>query len=195
MPRSANLHGSAPDNATAAVLILDLISNFDFIDGARLRRSAAAIAPRIAKLKQRARKAGIPTIYVNDNFGRWRSDRSSIVADCLQSKGRKIIEAIAPDADDYFILKPKHSGFYSTPLHTLLDSLGARTLILTGVTSHQCVLFTATDAYVRDFQLIIPSDCIAAMQAKQTRAALDIFRTALKAKTEPSHQLKLPRPR
>jgi len=148
-------------------------------------RNALPLAPRIAALKQRLKRAGVPTIYVNDNLGRWRSDRTQLIAHCLRetSRARPLVEQLAPQADDYFIMKPKHSGFFGTPLHALLANIGARTLILTGVTSHQCVLFTAVDAYVREYELIIPRDCIAAMRAEQTRIALDIFRTALKAET------------
>ena len=195
MPRSSDLHGSAPDNSRTALIILDLISDFEFVDGTRLLKHALALAPRIAALKQRASAAGVPTIYVNDNFGRWQSDRADVIAHCLrpESKGRDLVSQITPDPSDYFILKPKHSGFFGTPLHALLDNIGARTLILTGVTSHQCVLFTATDAYVREFDLVIPRDCIAAMRTEQTRAALDIFRTALKAKTTISSKLRFSR--
>ena len=197
MPRSSTLHGAAPDHSRIVLLILDLISTFDFIDGDRLYRNARRLGPRIAALKKRAKAAGIPTIYVNDSFGRWRSDRAQVVSRCLSenSKARALVQEIAPEPDDYFILKPKHSGFFATPLHPLLENIGARTLILTGVTSHQCVLFTATDAYVREYDLIIPRDCITAMRPQQTRTALDIFRTALKADVAPSTQLKLPRRR
>jgi nicotinamidase-related amidase len=193
MPRSSTLHGSAPDSSKVVLLILDLISDFDFEDGARLSRNALPLAPRIAMLKQRLKAAGVPTIYVNDSLGRWRSDRTQLVAHCLRqaSRGRKLVEQLLPQDDDYFILKPKHSGFFGTPLHPLLANIGARTLILTGVTSHQCVLFTAADAYVREYDLIIPRDCITAMQAGQTRAALDIFRTALKAQTPLASKVRL----
>jgi len=193
MPRSSTLHGSAPDTSKFALLILDLISDFEFEDGARLYKNARPIARRIATLKRRVKAAGVPTIYVNDNLGRWRSDRAQIVDHCLRrsSRGRELVELLMPEPDDYFIVKPKHSGFFATPLHTLLENIRARTLILTGVTSHQCVLFTAADAYVREYGLTIPRDCIAAMDARQTRSALDIFRTALKADTRPASRIRL----
>jgi len=191
MSRSSDLHGSAPDTSKFALLILDLISDFAFEDGELVLRRSLPLAPRIAKLKARAKAAGVPTIYVNDNSGRWRSDRAQIVAHCLRPKarGRQLVEQIKPDADDYFIVKPKHSGFFGTPLQSVLQGIGVRTIILTGVTSHQCILFTATDAYVRDYELVIPRDCIAAMEPRQTRAALDIFSTALKADTRPASKV------
>jgi nicotinamidase-related amidase len=194
MPRSRTLHGAAPDSSQAALLVMDLISDFEFKDGERLFKKALPLGRRIAALKNRAKAAGIPTIYVNDNRGRWRSDRNELIAHCLsnQSKAHRLVEQIVPEPADYFILKPKHSGFFGTPLHALLENIGARTLILAGVTSHQCILFTAADAYVREFDLIIPSDCIAAIDAAHTRAALSIFRTALKADTSVSAKVRLP---
>lgn len=175
------------------MLILDLISDFKFEEGGRLLRNAMPIAKRIAALKKRAHAQRIPAIYVNDNLGKWRSERSQLLDYCLsaQSPGRKLVATIAPTADDYLVLKPKHSGFFDTPLQTLLEQIGAHKLILTGLTSHQCILFTATDAYVREYELIIPRDCIAAMQPEQTRAALAIFRTALKANTNVSSRVQL----
>jgi isochorismate hydrolase len=191
MARSSDLHGSAPDSSPFALLIFDLISDFEFEDGARLLKKTLPLGRRIADLKRRAKSAGVPTIYVNDNLGRWRSDRSDLVAHCLgeKSRARKLVEQLVPEPDDYFILKPKHSGFFGTPLHSVLQSIGARRLILTGITSHQCILFSAADAYVREFDLIIPRDCIAAMQPSQTRVAVEIFRTALKADTRVSSKV------
>src|SRR5207248_2360578 len=106
-------------------------------------------------LKKRAKAAGIPAIYVNDNFGIWQSDFRSVVRHCLEDGvcGAPIARLLAPEADDYFVLKPKHSGFYSTTLDILLDYLGVRALILTGIAANICVLFTANDAYMRDFRL------------------------------------------
>ena len=101
----------------------------------------------------------MPSIYVNDNFGRWQSRFDQIVQHCLQDnvRGKPFVERLIPDEDDYFVLKPKHSGFYQTPLELLLKHLGATRLILTGVSTNSCVLFTANDAYMRDLELIVPT--------------------------------------
>jgi nicotinamidase-related amidase len=190
MSRSPTLHGAAPDQSPLVLLILDLISDFQFENGAKLLRATLPIAKRIARLKQRAHEAGVPTIYVNDHRGKWRSDRSELIAHCLNDDvpGRPVVELLAPQPDDYFIFKPKHSGFYATPLGALLHHLGARTLILTGVTIEQCVLFTAIDAYVREFELIVPSDCVAGLL--QTNYALAHLRSILKAKTAASMRVR-----
>jgi nicotinamidase-related amidase len=188
-------HGIVPDRAATALLILDLISDFAFDDGAKVARAALPVAERIAKLKKRARRAGIPAIYVNDALGRWRSDFPGLVRHCRRpgSLGRDVVAAVLPDESDYRIFKPKHSGFYATSLDTILQYLGARAVILTGVSSHQCVLFTANDAYVRDLELVIPRDCISARTPKDTRLALEYFERVLGAQLTPSTRLRFPR--
>src|ERR1700676_4019967 len=100
-----------------ALILIDVINDFDFPDGDRLLRNALPIAPRLARLKERARRARIPAIYVNDNFGQWRSDASNLVEYCLRPKaaGRRFVEPIRPDKEDYFVLKPMHSAFFQTP--------------------------------------------------------------------------------
>lgn len=195
--RNPDLHGAAPDHCGTAMLILDLISDFEFEDGRRLLRTALPAARRIAALKQRVRAAGIPVIYVNDNFGRWRSDFRQLVRHCSRdgSRGAPIVQLLLPGPEDYFILKPKHSGFFATALDTLLRYLGAQRLIITGASSHQCVLFTANDAYVRDMELQIPRDCICAPGATDTRLALQYFQRVLKADVRASARLRLRGPR
>jgi nicotinamidase-related amidase len=186
--------GLVPDRAETALVILDLISDFRFDDGEKIARAALPVARRIAQLKSRAVKAGIPAIYVNDASGRWRSDFHGMVRHCRREngRGRRVVDAIAPSANDYCILKPKHSGFFATPLDTVIKFLGAKRLILTGVSSNQCVLFTANDAYVRDLELLIPSDCISARTRNDTRLALQYFRSVLGANLTPSTRLRLP---
>lgn len=188
-----SLHGSAPDRSATAVLILDMISDFEFEDGLKVYRAALPVARRIERLAQRARAARIPIIYVDDNLGRWRSDFSTIVRHCSRplSRGAPIVEILAPQPHDYCVLKPKHSGFFATPLAILLEYLGVRRLILSGVSTHQCILFTATDAYVRDFQLAIPRDCVAARTAGEDRLARRFLRSVLGADMETSTRLRL----
>lgn len=191
--RGRDPHGLAPDRADTALIILDLISDFAFDDGEAVARATLPVARRIARLKARAKAADVPAIYVNDALGRWRSDFSALVRHCArpQSRGAPVVAAIAPEPDDYCVLKPKHSGFFATALDTLLERIGAKRLILTGVSSNQCVLFTANDAYVRDFELLIPRDCISARTADETRLALKYFVTVLGAATKRSTALRL----
>ena len=173
--------------------MLDVINDLEFPGGARLLRHAVPMARRLARLKARARRAGIPAVYVNDNYGRWRSDFRHLTAHCRQAgvRGRPIAELLAPDTDDYFVLKPKHSGFYSTTLDVLLAYLGARTLVLTGMAGNICVLITAHDAHMRDFRLVVPADCIASETSGDNRRALAAMRDLLGADVTPSTRLRL----
>src|ERR1043165_1402479 len=178
-----DLHGSAPDKSDLALLLIDVINDLDFPEGEKLLRHALPMARRLAALKSRARQAGIPAIYANDNFGRWRSDFTAQVDHCMKnnSRGRPIVELLQPQQDDYFVLKPKHSGFFSTSLDILLSYLHTKTLILTGMAANICVLFTANDAYMRDLRLIVPSDCVASNSEEENRHALRQMQTILKA--------------
>jgi nicotinamidase-related amidase len=180
---SLDLHGNAPDSSPVALLIIDAINDLEFEGGAGMLPRAVRMARAIAALKVRASKRGIPTVYVNDNFGRWRSDFHRIVAHCLEDdvRGRAVAEQLVPDETDYFVLKPKHSGFYNTTLDLLLDYLQTETVILTGIATDNCVLFTAADAYMRDLRLVVPSDCVTALTPAAHRAGLAEMRTALKA--------------
>jgi nicotinamidase-related amidase len=194
MPRgNHDLHGSAPDKSQAALLLIDVINDFDFEEGEQLLKLALPVGKNIAELKQRATAAGIPSIYVNDNFGRWQSDFKKIVAHCSRddAKGKSFVKLLLPDDDDYFVLKPKHSGFYSTTLELVLTHLGAKNLILTGIAGNNCVLFTANDAYMRDFKIFIPADCVVSNTEQENQYALEQMETVLKADVTVSSKLDL----
>jgi nicotinamidase-related amidase len=193
--RNPDLHGNAPDKSPVALLLIDLINDLEFPEGDQLLRFALPMADRIAELKRRAKAARIPVVYVNDNFGRWQSNFHTQVEHCLRDgvRGREIVEKLKPDPDDYFVLKPKHSGFFSTTLDLLLEYLGVKTLILTGIAGNICVLFTANDAYLRDFGLIVPRDAVASNTEEENAHALDQMAKILKADTTPSTELDLDR--
>ena len=191
--KSEDLHGSAPDKSAAALLLIDVVNDFDFEEGEELLKLALPVGRNIAALKKRAKEAGIPAVYVNDNFGRWQSDFKKIVAHCTKddARGKEFVERLVPGDDDYFVLKPKHSGFYSTTLHLLLTHLGTKNLILTGIAGNNCVLFTANDAYMRDFKIFIPSDCVVSNTEEENRHALKQMETVLKADVTPGAELDL----
>ncbi|HJT65447.1 MAG TPA: isochorismatase family cysteine hydrolase [Pyrinomonadaceae bacterium] len=189
---SKDLHGSAPDKSGAALLLIDVINDFDFPEGDQLLKLALPVGKNIARLKQRAKDAGIPAIYVNDNFGRWRSDFKKIVTHALEKGcGKEFVELLLPDEDDYFVLKPKHSGFYSTTLSLLLTHLTAKNLIITGIAGNNCVLVTANDAYMRDFKLFVPADCVVSNTNEENQHALKQMQTVLKADVRISTELDL----
>ena len=174
--------------SSVALLLIDFINDLEFEGGERLLPSALNAAKATAQLKARARKARVPAIYCNDNFGRWRSDFRSLLNHCLRNdvRGRPIAELLAPNEDDYFVLKPKHSGFHSTTLDVLLAHLGVTTLVLTGIAGNFCVLFTAHDAYMRDYRLLAPEDCIASADEEDNRYALEHMASVCKADLRPS---------
>lgn len=188
---SSDLHGNVPDKARVALLLIDVINDFEFDEGDQLLRFALPMAGAIAALKQRAVAAGVPVVYVNDNFGRWQSNFNAQVEHVLHDgvRGQPIAERLLPGEKDYFVLKPKHSGFYSTTLELLLRHLEVSTLILTGVAGDICVLFTASDAYLRDFKIVVPGDCIASNTLEENAAALDLMRKILKADTRLSTEI------
>jgi nicotinamidase-related amidase len=166
-----------------ALLIMDVFNDMEFEEGKQLLKHAMPMAKKIASLKERASAAGIPIIYVNDNFGHWRSDVKKQISHCLRDgvRGESIARLLVPDDSDYFVLKPKSSGFFGTTLHTLLQHLGTATLVLTGIAADVCILFTAHDAHLRDYEIIVPSDCVASNTLRETRMALDNMKKAAHA--------------
>jgi nicotinamidase-related amidase len=188
-----DLHGSAPDKSKSALLLIDVINDLDFSEAESLLQFAEPMAKQIAELSERARAAKMPIVYVNDNFGRWRSDFKAQVRHCLRpdARGRKIVELLRPAETDYFVLKPKHSGFFSSTLDTLLAYLGIETVILTGIAANICVLFTANDAYMRDLRIIVPEDCVASNTKELNDYALMQMRTVLKSTIIRSDDLSL----
>jgi nicotinamidase-related amidase len=191
--KNEDLHGSVPENSPVALIIVDVINDLEFEGGEKLVEHAIPAAQRIAKLADRARDSGIAVIYVNDNFGKWRSDFRALLEHCRKQevRGRRVAEILAPKKSDYFVLKPKHSGFFSTTLDTLLEYLHAQTVIVTGLTTDRCVLFTASDAHMRDFHLVVPSDCCAAETAENHDQAISMIERVLGASINPSADLDL----
>lgn len=177
--------------AGTALLLIDVINDLAFDGSGPLVAQAESMAAPLARLKRRASSLGVPTIYINDNFGRWRSDFRRTVAHCTarSSPGHRVSMRLRPNARDYFVLKPKHSGFFDTTLDTLLDTLGIRRVILTGIAGNICVLFTANDAYMRDYKIFAPSNCIVSNTAIDNDHALRQIKTVLKGNIAPSERL------
>ena len=191
--QNQDLHGNAPDRCRVALLIVDMINALDFPGNEELVRESSRLGQNVAALKRRCREAGIPAIYVNDNHGKWRSDFSAVIRHCDREgvPGRKMVRQVLPAAEDYLVLKPKHSGFYATPLDTLLQYIQVERLIMTGISSNSCILLTASDAFVRDYKLFIPSDCVAGQNAEQHRKSLELMRCNFATNTDESAKLDL----
>ena len=190
--RSDRVHRrvTVPASGTA-LLLIDVINDLAFDGSATLVAQAEPMARRLAALKRRAGTAGVATIYINDNFGQWRSDFRKTVAHCtsLSSPGRRVSRRLRPTSHDYFVLKPKHSGFFDTTLDTLLQTLRIRRVILTGIAGNICVLFTANDAYMRDLKIFTPADCIVSNTPAENHHALRQIQTVLKGNIAESRRL------
>src|SRR4051794_34374047 len=119
MPPRKDRAVTVPVSGTA-LLLIDVINDLAFDGSQALVAQAETMAVCLATLKRRAAAAGIPSIYINDNFGQWRSDFRKTVAHCMtrSSPGRRVTRRLRPTARDYFVLKPKHSGFFDTTLDT-----------------------------------------------------------------------------
>jgi nicotinamidase-related amidase len=169
----------------AALLLLDVITDFAYPDGPKVRRALTRMASAIRALLAKARRADAPVIYANDTVGRWRSDAPALIARCTDPgrSGAALVRSLAPVETDYIVLKPRHSAFFGTPLAALLDDLRVDTLVLAGVSAESCVWITACDAHTQGFRLVVPVDCIAGVSASARRAMLTNLRDVLGGRT------------
>ncbi|OZI07624.1 isochorismatase [Siphonobacter sp. BAB-5385] len=191
--KNADLHGNVLEQSPVALLVIDMINDLEFPEGEEFVQSSEQAARNIVRLKEQARQHRIPVIYANDNFGRWRSDFNEVIEHVLhdQVRGQRLAELLRPDQDDYFVLKPKHSAFYATTLSTLLQYFQVKRLILTGISTDSCIAFTASDAYMRDYEVYVPSDCTTARNEEFTKTTLDFLERSVRADTTPSTELDL----
>jgi nicotinamidase-related amidase len=187
---NSELHGNVADHSPTALLLIDVINAFDFPGAEKLLEQALPMADEINRLRRAAGAKGIPVIYANDNFGRWRSSFGTLIDYCSSKRGGAIVKKLAPRKNDYFVLKPKNSAFYTTTLDLLLQHIGVRRLIVVGWLGNNCVLFSANDAYMRDYKLIIPADCTASIDPRDNAVALQQMKKVLKANISPWRTIK-----
>ena len=188
----ADQHTEAAPGKTA-LIIIDMVNALDFEGGERMKAPAEATIAPILALRDAADAAGVPVIYVNDNNGQWHSERDRLIEAALaqDGPGHRLIEALRPRQDDYFIIKPQFSGFYATNLPVLLPQLGVSRLVLTGVAADICVLFTAADAHMRQYDLWVPADAVAGNHDERTRWAIEIMKNSMKAEVRSTDELSL----
>ncbi len=189
MPQPAkhpDLHGNVPDDRALALLLIDVLNPLDFEGSEEFARACSRSgSPRGVQgtsdrgscprhLRQRQRRA----LAV-------RRDR--VVRNATRDDAR--VPSLAParprTSSTTWSCASKHSGFYSTPLDILLTYLRTERVILTGLSAERCVLFTANDAFLRDYELFVPSDCTAAIDDRDYAAALRILERVLGATTTP----------
>ena len=174
-----------------ALLIIDVINHFQFEYGSSLQEQSIQLLPSLLQLKEKAKNTQIPIIYINDHYNLWQADFKKIIRHCTTTANKDYLMQIKPNEDDYFLIKPKHSAFYGTALNTLLFHLKIKKLIITGIAGNICVLFTANDAYMRDYKLYCPKDCIASVNEQDNMYALTMMKNVLKANITVSNQLLL----
>lgn len=177
--------GNAPDTASAALLLIDVINPLDFDGAEAMLDRAEAAAERIAAFKSRWKEAGLPVVYCNDHFGQWQENFERVVERCTDEEvpGHRVARTLRPEPDDYFILKPMHSAFFQTTLEILLDRIGASALVLCGFSGDVCVLASAIDAYMRDYRVVIPADGIASVNPEEDAHTLAYARRVFEAET------------
>jgi nicotinamidase-related amidase len=187
---NSELHGNVADHSRTALLLIDVINAFDFPGAEQLLEQALPMADEINRLRRAARAKGIPVIYANDNFGRWRSSFDTLIDYCAGKRGGEIVRKLSPRKDDYFVLKPKNSAFYTTTLDLVLAHIGVKRLIIVGWAGNNCVLFTASEAYMRDYKLVIPEDCTASVEPRDNKIALQLMKKVHKADIAPWRRIK-----
>ncbi|MEA2380414.1 MAG: hypothetical protein QOH72_385 [Solirubrobacteraceae bacterium] len=164
-----------------ALVVIDMINTYDHEDAELLVQSAEEAVPVIARLLERARDAGAPVIYVNDNFGQWRSDQRGLVESALKSEHGSLVEPIVPDEDAMFVVKARHSIFYETPFGYLLRQEGIDEIVMTGQATEQCILYSALDAHIRHIPVIVPRTAVAHIHEDLAEAALRMMELNMEA--------------
>lgn len=168
-----------------AILFIDIINDFDFDGGDLLLHNTKEIVPHLIQLKKYAKENNIPFIYINDHYGLWQADYKKIIAHCTNIKSKPIIEPLAPDENDYFLIKPQHSAFFQTPLQSLLMDLKTEHLLLAGIAGDICMLFTAKDAHMHKYSIHVPKNCIASEKNKMNDYALYLMESVMGANISP----------
>lgn len=164
-----------------AVLVIDMLTDYDHPDGDALRASAASIVPVIAGLRDRAREQDVPVVWINDNHGEWAEDREGLIASARRGAGAALIDPIAPHEGAPFLFKARHSVFFGSPLEYLLELEGIGRLVLAGQVTEQCILYSALDAYIRHFQVVVPRDAVAHIDPDLAEASLRLMERNMRA--------------
>jgi nicotinamidase-related amidase len=190
-PARPRFDGAPANGSPTALLLLDWINPLAHEDAEGLREPARLAARTAAQLKRRLTDLGVQAIYANDNYGVWRSDFRAVLVTCLARGGAsaEIARTLAPTSEDIAVLKARHSAFYETPLQLLLQQLGVRQLVLVGLATEWCVLFTAIDAYVRGYSLWVPQDCVASASGERHDAAVTYMHEVLGARVDLADRL------
>jgi nicotinamidase-related amidase len=158
-----------------ALIVIDMLNSYEHADAEQLTQSVERALPGMERLIARADDEDVLTIYVNDNFGAWRSNRDELLGTALEGRFRRLVEPIAPREDALFVVKARHSIFYQTPLEYLLHQEDVDRVVLIGQVTEQCVLYSALDAYIRHFDIAVPRDAVAHIHEHLAEASLELM--------------------
>jgi nicotinamidase-related amidase len=158
-----------------ALIVIDMLNSYEHADAEQLTESVERALPAMERLIGRAADEDVLTIYVNDNFGAWRSNRDELVRSALEGKFRHLVEPIAPREDTLFVVKARHSIFFQTPLEYLLGQEGVDRVVLIGQVTEQCILYSALDAYIRHLDIAVPRDAVAHIHEHLADASLELM--------------------
>ncbi|MFB6613368.1 isochorismatase family cysteine hydrolase [Streptomyces sp. NPDC085524] len=172
-----------------ALIVIDMLNTYEHEDAEVLVRSVREALPGVGALLKRARDADAPVVYVNDNFGRWRSHHGEILQAALEGRYSDLVEPVAPDEDALFVVKARHSVFFETPLAYLLDQLDVQRVVLCGQVTEQCVLYSALDAHIRHLDVVVALDAVAHIDAGLAEAALHMMERNMAAELRPSGEI------
>lgn len=172
-----------------AVLVIDMLNTYRHEDAAGLANNVAEIIDPLAGLIKTARsRDDVDLIYVNDNFGDFTADFDEIVHSALDGERPELVKPIAPDDRCLRVLKVGHSAFFASSLDYLLTRLEAKRLVLTGQVTEQCILYSALDAYVRHFSVVVPPDAVAHVDPELSDAALTMMNKNMHAEIVPAEK-------
>jgi nicotinamidase-related amidase len=175
--------------ASVVLVLIDVIHTFLCEDGAVLHERTRALVPALRALRRRAHAADVPVVYVNDHFGRWRSSWTDTVERAMRSPRGDVARRLRPTRRDWFVLKPARSAFHQTPLEALLDTFGAREVVLAGITSDMCLLASASDALLHGLRCRAPRDASTSLDDTRHERAMTLLAESMGVDTRPSATL------
>ena len=167
----------------SALIVIDMLNAYEHPDAEQLTRSVERALPAISGLIERAAEEDVPTIYVNDNFGAWKSNRDELLETAMGGEFAHLVEPVAPKDDTLFVVKARHSIFFQTPLEYLLSTYEVDRVALVGQVTEQCVLYSALDAYIRHLDVVVPRDAVAHIHEHLAEAALEMMERNMNAET------------
>jgi nicotinamidase-related amidase len=174
-----------------ALIVIDMINSYDHPDAEKLTKSVEKALPKMVDLVKRAAGEDVTTIYVNDNFGAWNSNREELVEAALEGEYKELVEPIRPEKDTAFVVKARHSIFFETPLSYLLTENDVERVVLVGQATEQCILYSALDAYIRHFEVAIPRDAVAHIHEHLAEAAFEMMELNMDADISDAESIEL----